>query len=376
MEDSKPIAMLFGDGHADRNAWSGRPTLWGDAIHSFRWLLSKSHELGIPVVGAGDLIDVRRPEPWVVNMLRMELDVLESDDIPFYYIQGQHELDRKDPWMSSIHPHATYIHQRSIELSGIKIYGLDWTPADQLEDELKAIPEDTDLFVCHQVWHEFMGDMAYEGTLRDIRSPWVFTGDFHENKEISVENVFGSTTQIISPGATNIRRISESPKKYAYILHVDSSNRMGWWEKLSIPTRYLLRYEIYTDDDLDKVEADIPVQLETTVVEHNTKLKLPDNLHTPIIDVQYSDQVDNVWSRLTKVCGKDSHVFLRMQSAKTERIAEEHQFSSDMSGGPADCLQLLLDPEDAIYKLGLRFIQSQDFQKEILDARKERGLCD
>jgi len=366
-------AVMFGDGHVDQNAWSARPTLWGDAIHSFRSVTSKAHELGVPVVGAGDLIDVRRPEPWVVNMLRMELDVLASDDIPFYYIQGQHELDRKNPWMSSIHSHAEHIHKRSIALRGINIYGLDWTSADNLERELKEIPKSTDVFVCHQVWHEFMGDIAYEGTLRDIDAPWVFTGDFHENKELIVKNVFGNSISVISPGATNIRRITESPKKYAYMLYDDLS-----WESFSLPTRYLLRYEIYKEADLDRVEADIPVQLETTVAEHNLSLELPEQLQAPIIDVKYSDKVDNVWSRISKVCGKDSHLFLRVMAASddNELSVEQQQFQDILDEGPEACLQLLLDPDADIYKLGLRFIQSQNFEEEILAARGERGLCD
>ena len=380
------VAVKFGDGHADRNAWSSRPTLWGDAIHSFRCVTSKAHELEVALIAAGDLIDVRRPEPWVVNMLRMELDVLASDDIPFYYIQGQHELDRKNPWMSSIHSHAEHIHKRSIELgeiphshaynrvvNSVNIYGLDWTPADNLERELKEIPKSTDVFICHQVWHEFMGDIAYEGTLRDICAPWVFTGDFHENKELLVENVFGNSTRVISPGSTNIRRINESPKKYAYILYDDLS-----WERFSIPTRYLLRYEIYKEADLDKAEADIPVQLETTVVEHNLSLGLPEQLQAPIIDVKYSDKVDNVWSRLNKVCGKDSHLFLRVVAASDDDdlSVEQQQFQEILDEGPEACLQLLLDSDADIYKLGLRFIQSQNFEEEILAARGERGLCD
>ena len=345
-----PVALFFADSHLDHHNWSNRPTLCGDSVHSFSFLADKACELEVPMIGAGDLIDVRRPEPYVIGKLRDSLDNLQSCGIPFYYIQGQHELDRDNPWLQAVHPHTTHINKSTIELRGVKIYGLDWTAVDNLSAEIKAIPSDTDVFVCHQVWHEFMGDMAYEGHLAD------------------------AAAFVISPGSTNMRKITEPAKKYYYVLYDNM-----FWESYLIPTRYVLRYEVYTALDLENVAADIEVQLSTVVRKHNEDNNLPPNLCKPIVHVKYSDDVVDTWSCLNSVCDGVAHIFYKVITAQVEEAMSEAQreVQALVSAGPTECLKVLLDEESELYKFGLALLQSENPADLLLDVREARGLlCD
>ena len=328
------------------------------------------------MIGAGDLIDVRRPEPYVIGKLRESLDSLQSCGVPFYYIQGQHELDRDNPWLQSVHPHATHINKRTIDLLGVKIYGLDWTVADNLSEEITDIPKDTDVFVCHQVWQEFMGDMSYEGHLADVKVEHIFTGDFHENRQIFADPYSlsdGNAGFVISPGSTNMRKITEPAKKYYYVLYDNM-----FWESYLIPTRYVLRYEVYTALDLENVAADIEVQLSTVVRKHNWDNSLPPNLCKPIVYVKYADDVVDTWSCLNRVCEGVAHIFYKMITTQVEEAMSEAQkeVQALVSAGPAECLKVLLDEESELYKFGLSLLQSQHPEDTLLAAREDRGLCD
>jgi hypothetical protein len=372
-----PVALFFADSHLDHHNWSNRPTLCGDSVHSFSFLADKACELEVPMIGAGDLIDVRRPEPYVIGKLRDSLDNLQSCGIPFYYIQGQHELDRDNPWLQAVHPHTTHINKSTIELRGVKIYGLDWTAVDNLSAEIKAIPSDTDVFVCHQVWHEFMGDMAYEGHLADADVEHIFTGDFHENSEIFADPYSSGDSKsafVISPGSTNMRKITEPAKKYYYVLYDNM-----FWESYLIPTRYVLRYEVYTALDLENVAADIEVQLSTVVRKHNEDNNLPPNLCKPIVHVKYSDDVVDTWSCLNSVCDGVAHIFYKVITAQVEEAMSEAQreVQALVSAGPTECLKVLLDEESELYKFGLALLQSENPADLLLDVREARGLlCD
>jgi hypothetical protein len=370
-KSDNPVALFFADAHLDRHNWKNRPTLWGDSVHAFNFLCQKAISHGIPMIGAGDLIDVRRPEPFVIDNIRSALDNLNQNDVPFYYIQGQHELDRENPWLSSIHAHPQHINKMRIELEGFGIYGLDWTPADLLDEELSQIPSDISIFVCHQVWHEFMGDVSYEGTLRSVTVDTVVTGDFHETREILIDDTESSSSFVISPGSTNMRRITEPEKKYAFILHDNNQ-----WERVYIPSRYVLRYEIRSEEDLVSVASEIVEDISTVVKEHNEKYNLPNNLRTPIVSIKHWEDVDDVWNVINETCSGIAYTFFRVLSSSndSELIVEQQELQTLLEEGPDACLKLLLNQDSDLYKLGLRFIRSHDPEKEILEVRKDRGL--
>ena len=242
---SYPVALFFADAHVDTHAWVDHPTLRGDSMHAFRHLVDRAiHYKVACVFAAGDLIDVRRPSSEVAEFIRTQMERLECAQIEFHYIQGQHELS-SPPWMAALHDWPKHLSEDAVVVDGDhEIYGLDWQPADQLAGKLAEVPESSDVLMAHQVWEDFMGDKAaFEGSFEQVPTETMFTGDFHKLRDMEVTGSKMQKLRVISPGATNMRAMGESSRKYYMLLHDDGS-----WHRKRIPTRP------YGEFDLDNVQ--------------------------------------------------------------------------------------------------------------------------
>lgn len=299
----RPDAIFFADAHLDTHNWVGYPQLSGDSISSFTQICDYAIKNKIGrIIGAGDLIDVTEPSSVVVSTIREAIARLSDEGIAFYYIQGQHEL-ASPPWMSAIHSGAKHLHNSHISLeSGQTVYGLDWQPADLLAGAMKRALEYADkrsIFVCHQVWEEFMGGIAAcEGSLYTVpHVKTVFTGDYHKNVVTRLVTSSGGTIQVISPGSTNLRAINEPVVKYFYVHYIDGS-----WERKRLTTRKVLAVSIDDDAQLERIVAKLPAVLEKHAAENPA-------FPNPILRVKYHADVRALKARMKAAAGDRGYLF-------------------------------------------------------------------
>src|SRR4051812_15240067 len=118
-----PIAVVSSDWHLERNAYVGRPDMWGDSYHALKQLVDRAVEHRAPLIGAGDLFDKAHPDAFTVKVAMEEIDRLADNDLAFYFTTGQHERSRHEQWMS-VSDWSSHLHKRSVRLGSHEVYGL------------------------------------------------------------------------------------------------------------------------------------------------------------------------------------------------------------------------------------------------------------
>ena len=379
----KPVALFFADSHLDVSAWAARPTLSGDSMFSFEFIVTQAINLGVKVVvGAGDLIDVKRPSPVVAKFIRVQMDRLKAAGIEFWFTQGQHEY-AIPPWNAAIHDAPVWIHQqsKSIDMLGqhrsINVYGIDWTPADKLEEALELVPENTDVLVMHQVWDEFMGEVrGCEGSWSQVPfATTLFTGDYHATHHLRSENgrahvgAHGQPLTVISPGSTNMRKVDEPEDKHFFLLFSDNA-----WEKRKILTRPVLRVSAFDDDALDQICDNILHKISRSVDVAKGR-GLPEQLVKPILHFAYADDLESPYSRVRDIVSEQAHLFhkaVKQSAEDSEILLSREQRNLAASKGLTGYLELLVAREDPDFRALLPLLDSDDPKTEIEAMRNER----
>ena len=307
---SRPHLVASADLHYEYNAYVSYPQMWGDSYFAGSQLFDKAIELRVPLLLAGDLFDKAYPDSYSLRQMFNQLDRMKEAGLPVYYLQGQHEMSRRQPWLS-LHSWPIHIHEKLVIVGPEqwRLYGLDFQPADKLAAALSKVPENTDILACHQVWGEFMGEKAApEGWLGNVRNAkMIITGDYHVHTALTVTNA-GGTTQVLSPGSTTLQSLSEDPIKHAYILHRDFS-----FESFQLQNREVCRVRIVTSNQLDTMVAlfqkDDPVDTP----------HLPLNIRKPICHIEFMAELPDAHQRLKDAVGNKAHLFLRPFSGKMNK---------------------------------------------------------
>jgi len=299
------------------------------------------------------------------------MEILEQSNTQFYYIQGQHEL-ATPAWLRSAHLWPTHIHEALIELPKIiEVYGIDWTPADKLQEAIDNIPTDTDVLIMHQVWEEFMGHMiSCEGSLTQLPEvDVVITGDFHSTEAIEVTNTDGKTIKVYSPGASNIRSINEPPEKNFLVMYDDLSVEILPIEH----TRKVLEFNLADPPDLTRLSK----TWEDIKEDHLVTCKdLPEELIKPLIWVKYAEDIPDVVTTIQELMGEFGHIFMkRIPEVDAEELvikdAERQQIlERGLSGG----LDLLVEKDSEHYLTLVRLLNSEDPKVDLQQLKQERGL--
>ena len=190
----KPIGAVAADLHLSKCAWVKHPGLEGDSYYSFEQISDYCIKENIsPLLLAGDVLDKTRPDATTIAKTNSIITKLRNAAIEIYYVQGQHELDRVQPWLSAISTWPQHIHRSSHKLMscGLYVYGFDWTPADAVQAEFETIPSNTDILISHQVWLDLMGPHIGGAECKFADVPHVralITGDFHRHMTMDVLN--------------------------------------------------------------------------------------------------------------------------------------------------------------------------------------------
>ncbi len=298
-----PIAVATSDLHLAKCAWARRPGLEGDSYFSFGQIVDDCVNQELPLILAGDVFDKTRPDPVTINNMSRRLARMERNNLAVYYIQGQHELDRQLPWLSSLSHWPTHVNMETFDIGGIQFYGLDWTPANRIQDELKKVPTTTDVLVAHQVWQDFMGSTlgAAECKFDDVLYvKMLITGDYH--KHMVYKHLYPDQVQlfVLSPGSICMQSIDEDPTKHYFVINDDMSV-----ESVKLKTRHCYRCCLNDSNDLELfLTATLPLLLQPDE-------DLPEFLQKPIIEVSYQDDIRGVYTRIMDAIGDKAHSFLK-----------------------------------------------------------------
>ncbi len=367
-----PVATVFADSHLAKRTWRHRPILM-DSYYALEQIIefTLGHEL--PLIGAGDLIDKRINEPEPIVKLQTQLNLLERRRIPFYYIQGQHELD-DTPWLD-LGKTAVHLHNNPLELGELQIYGIDYQGADALKVALGSIPESANVLIAHQVWSDFMGDIALpQGEFAQIpHVSTLVTGDFHQSilEHSKYKGAQGQDLLVFSPGATCMRSITEPEKHHFGVLCDDGSI-----DVIDLRSRKFDEFNILSSNDAEHLLEHVDTYL-NEAADHAESNALPVELHTPLWRVVYSHRVSDLPRRLGKIVGDRAHLFWK-------EIPQEREESKVLLSVPdiragealtlASCLTQEIDPdkEPEAYALAARLLDADDPELEANRWFKEK----
>lgn len=311
-------AVLCADLHLQERTWVGRGIL-GDSQHSLYQVARYAMKHRLPVIGAGDLIDKNRNTSAPIVAFSEALRWLESVDLPFHYIQGQHEF-ADTPWLE-IGGRSYHMHGKCVEVSGVPIYGLDYTPAGQLQEALDKIEPSAQVLIAHQVWGDFMGDIANpQGGFHDVPVvSLMFTGDYHQYESVKTRGKDGQELRVISPGSACMQSIDEPEDKFFFVLKSDLSLR-----RVRLKTRRKIDAgKITSEDDMGRFLARLDLDL--TKAEEYGNEHLPKELRTPLLRIKYTAHIENAARRIMKAVDGRAHVFLKETPPEKPEVVERRK---------------------------------------------------
>lgn len=348
---TQPLLIIAADTHLRPITWSRYPELAHDAYDSLRQLGNIAVEHRVPLLLLGDIFDKARPDSESVTVFREVAELLDSKNLPLYYIQGNHDY-ATPPWPSVVATNARCLHNTRVVLQdGTRIVGLDYQRADELEAAVKGLdalrPFD---FVCtHQAWAELQGVGNTQGSITLFQpGDRVLTGDYHIRKDIAVD-VGGGNVYVHSPGSTALQAIDEPEDKYCGVLTRGASGYE--LESVKLNTRKVYRTTVFTEQDFQSL-------LQSTFAEQAQK---------PILRVTYPDTIADAFSRLVATVGDKAFLFVKQTT--TEQESEEVAVKPQEAAVTlADALRAVANGKDVTLPLSL--IQNKDINTVLTLARE------
>lgn len=300
----QPLFVFCADTHLADGAWSSRPAISGDAYYSFIQIVDYCLAQKLPLVIGGDVLDVKRNLAAPVRILCEQMTKMQAANLPVYYIQGQHELDRNITWMS-VHPWPSHVNEQLFEIAGVKLWGIDWLPKGDIQEAFQRVPAETDILVCHQVWKDLMKNIGRpECSLVDVHYVrHVLTGDFHVTTIERGVNAQGFPVSLYSPGSTCMQDISESQDKCFYVVSKDADFCV---RPVSIRAR---RFKLYTLTDQSSLDTFCTGAFSADLAQLIAATELPAEIAKPLIRVKFAKKLPDAHLRITSVVDKSAHLF-------------------------------------------------------------------
>lgn len=342
---SREIALIFADAHLQRKTWKHRP-IYGDAYHGWRQIFDYALDHDIQhLFGLGDLFDSRINEPSPLAFAVEQFRRLQRGPkyLMLHYIQGQHELD--DVRVLRIAEQlgvAEHIHGQPVDLpGGLIVWGMDYQPADRIQEALAQIPSHAHVLAAHQVWGDLMGSIALPQAdfahIPTVQQLW--TGDYHQWVLDDYRGKEGQELKVLSPGATHQCPDISSPSD-CYFVAVTADGNL---HRKQLNTRMYADWHLANNDQLEEFLGDVEAFLEGAA-EHAEQKHLPPELHTPLWRIIHASTLKDAERRINKVVGDRAHLFYKEVRTDEESTVESAQ-QSFRSTGKALTLQSCLAEE-------------------------------
>jgi DNA repair exonuclease SbcCD nuclease subunit len=352
---AKNLFVAGSDNHVEYSVYVNRPDMWGDSYYAFEQEVDAAVSRKIPLVLAGDVFDKTHPDSLSIKKAMVQLDRLAAVGQTVYFIQGQHEMSRRQPWLG-LHEAAVHVDGKAFRIGGVLCYGIDYQPASHLADAMASIPPFARVLVCHQVWEEFMGDVcAPEGSLTKLvpdHIDLVITGDLHSHRTELVVNKNGHPFRVLSPGSAVPQNIGEYADKYFFVVDRDGDILESTSVKLKgrKVVHSSLQGTSLTEFQMNKVNSEVNLAVEFSK-------DLPAHLAKPMVvlttTVPRCNQYDTFVEKLKEKC------FLFEKFPKVER-GDRLDVASLAHSSFEAVLSKAVSADSADYGLALRLWKSED----------------
>lgn len=378
----EPLFVFCADLHLEDGAWSTRPGIYGDAYYSFQQIVDYCIEHKLPLILGGDILEKKQNLARPIAKLCEGLTRMQNAEIPAFYIQGNHEYDRNAPWLS-VHTWPKHMHEASFDINGAKVYGLDWLPRGEIQEELALVPANTDILVTHQVWRDFMGTVGrIECDLTEVHHvQTVLAGDFHITKIAESVNAQGKPVKMLSPGSTAMQDMGEAAAKFFFVIARD---KFGGFDFVAVPlkTRGALNYVVKDADTLDELCAGGFMRDIAELVQKSQDEGYHPDVQKPLVKVKFDKSLPDAYLRITTTIGERAHLFCEALAEKAAQKTTESRSAArnDLIAATADLLgdattayklaEALLNSDDPVREFEAQFTQ---YMGDIDDATLEVG---
>lgn len=358
--------LVTSDLHLSSRIWSHRP-IEGDSYYSWEQIvnLALEHEVDA-IILAGDILDkqVNVSEP--IHKLLAGVTRLLEHKVSVYYTQGQHEY-QASPWLQAS-TEAIWLHERSVHFDGWQVTGCDYQNSkEKLQQFLKSEQAlGSQVLVCHQVWEDFMGDIAKpQGCFNDIPAGvnYLITGDYHKNL---IHN-HGALT-VLSPGSTHMRSIAEPEDKKVFLIATGSAGKFSEEEKLAVQTLSLLtrrciRIDVAKANNCWATLKKLGDSLLAQALQYAEDNALPPELMLPLIQLVHTSSDIELVDKFKQNFEQKAHLFFKQVEAKQLSGQEEQEqiISADRIG-MLQCVDSYVDKvkQPLVHELVLILLQSPD----------------
>lgn len=245
--DSKPIISCLGDIHLSQHIWTRFPHIQNDSSVGFDAFIDGAIEIGAPIMIAGDLFDVAKPTPDLVEICRAGFDRCADARVPVYVIQGNHDK-QPTPWVKAIHEHPIYVGDgKPFRLGSHTAIASDYRLMDDIRQFIQDIPDGVEIVFLHQAAKQALAfDGAWNCDLEWL-PPSVrvcILGDIHKplNMPLSGGRMAYYT------GAGHARDITQTDPKSFLVLHDDLSI-----SRRPLPSREIRKFTVIDDSQVKHV---------------------------------------------------------------------------------------------------------------------------
>ncbi len=357
------IALVTADWHVRKfdRVWYRRDALTGDTAWGIEQVLAQAEKFDVrSVLLLGDLFEQKLQQSDALATMREALDTLQQQERAIYYVQGQHERS-SPPLLSAMHRWPQHIDGKTITMAGgLKIYGLDYKPPNEVRAALEAVPAGTDVLATHQVWKDFMGEDRGDAWFHWASSvPHILTGDFHQT--LCEQR---GQQQVVSPGSLCMQKIDEAPEKHVYILRDDMTV-----EAVRLHTRGYFEARITSSDELDRFLD--------TWTQHPARIPkqgVPPTVATNIIRIWYRADIPEARSRLEAQVRLDAHLFTKVVPVEEQQVSvdTERRVRAVLGSGLEGCIRTFYADKAVVCEDAVRLARTRNVSDELLHIYKDR----
>jgi hypothetical protein len=303
----RPIFAVTGDNHLRPQTWVKHPTISRDAYHSFKQIIDYCVMHSLPLIILGDLFDKDHPDAGSVSFFIYQMSVMRAANLPVYFVDGNH--DYSDPSWALVGQWPTPLHHNTVDIGGLRAYGINYTRPEMLQAELEAVPAYTQLLCMHQSWLEIQRVGHVDASFGQLPPVLLLTGDYHVHGKYEGIGNNGQPRIAWSPGSTCLQALNEPVDKFFYVFHYDPINLEFDAESVQLDTRRVHKYELTTPADLDNMIREITAATPAII--------------TPILQVRYADNIPEVYNRvIAATTGGKFHVFFEPRHITIETVID------------------------------------------------------